>query len=106
VRQKQLPEGVDGAGRWWGRSRSLDLVVLEDIVWLDLEEGVTREAELRIVRILRGYIRRRFGWKFKGGAFLDFGGRLSATLAEMAARLRAHYGETPSEGVLVSETDW
>lgn len=91
-RQKRLPEGVDGAGRWWGRSRSLKLAVLEEIVWMDRSDGVVREEEKRIVRILRGYIRRKFGWRFKGGAFLDFGGRLSATLAELAERLRAHYG--------------
>ena len=93
-RQKRLPEGVDGAGRWWGRSRSLELVVLEDIVWMDREDGITREAELRIVRILRGYIRRRFGWRFKGGAFLDFGGRLAATLAQLGCEAQGYYGAT------------
>jgi hypothetical protein len=91
-KQKELPAGVDGAGRWWGRSRGLKLAMLEEIVWLDRADLFRRRAQLRIVRVLRRYIEKRMQRRYRGGAFLDFGGKLSATLAEMAGRLRGYYG--------------
>ena len=95
-RQKELPKGVDGAGRWWGRSRGLKLAVLEDIVWLDLNDMVPRKPQLRIVRILRRFIEKRFRRRYRGGAFIDFGGVLSATLARLAEQLRKYYGWDPT----------
>ena len=95
-KQKELPAGVDGAGRWWGRSRGLRLAMLEDIVWLDRSDMFRRPAQLRIVRALRGYIERRFRRRYRGGAFVDFGGTLSAKLAELAVRLREFYGWSPT----------
>src|SRR5881397_826324 len=62
--------------------------MLEDIVWLDRSDLFRRNAQLRIVRVLRRYIERRFQRWYRDGAFLDFGGKLSATLAEMTGRLR------------------
>lgn len=94
-RQKQLPAGVEGAGRWWGRSRSLKLATLEEVIWLDRSEGVRRLPELRIVRVLRRYVSKCTRRPYRGGAFLDYGGRLSARLREMVGTLRAYYGETP-----------
>jgi hypothetical protein len=91
-KQKDLPVGVDGAGRWWGRSRGLKLAILEEIVWLDRSDMFRRKAQLRIVRILRRYVERRFGRRYAGGAFIDYGGELTARLAVMTAELRAHYG--------------
>ena len=91
-KQKELPDGVDGAGRWWGRSRGLKLAMLEEIVWLDRSDMFRRKAQLRIVRVLRRYIERRFGRHYAGGAFIDYGGELSAALAAMTARLREFYG--------------
>jgi len=104
--QKDLPENLNGAGRWWGRSRSLKLALVEDIVWLDLSEGLRRPAELRIVRILRGYVERAFGRRYRGGAFVDYGGKLSAKLAEMAKILADHYGSSPGLGELLANHGW
>jgi hypothetical protein len=95
-RQKQLPPGVEGAGRWWGRSRSLSLAALDEVVWLDRSNGIRKEVELRIVRILRRYVSRWTGRAYRGGAFLDYSGKLPAILVEMLATLRVHYGETPA----------
>ncbi len=95
-RQKQLPVGVEGAGRWWGRSISLRLATVAEVVWLDRAEGIQRGPELTIVRILRRYISRCTRRPYRGGAFLDYGGALSARLAAMVAVLKAFYGETPT----------
>jgi len=70
--QKELPAGVDGAGRWWGRSRVLPLALLEDILWLARSEGHRRPAQLRIVRVPRRYIEKRFRRRYRGGAFVDY----------------------------------
>lgn len=94
-RQKRLPEGVEGAGRWWGRSRSLKLATLAEVVWLDRAEGIRRAPELTIVRVLRRYVSKCTGRRYRGGAFVDYGGRLSARLRGMVESLRAFYGETP-----------
>ena len=93
-RQKRLPAGVEGAGRWWGRSQSLKLARLADVVWLDRAEGVLRLPELRVVRILRRYISKCTGRPYRGGRFVDYGGRLSGRLAAMLETLKAYYGET------------
>jgi hypothetical protein len=104
--QKALPSGVDGAGRWWGRSRGLPLALLEDIVWLDRSEGVKRSAQLRIVRVLRRYIGRRFRRRYRGGAFLDFGGKLTSKLVGMVTALRAHYGWALGQQERLEEQGW
>jgi hypothetical protein len=105
-KQKELPAGVDGAGRWWGRSRGLRLMTLEDIVWLDRDDMFRRPAQLRIVRALRGYIERRFRRRYRGGAFLDFGGTLSAKLVQLAGRLREFYGWSPSLVERLEQSGW
>jgi hypothetical protein len=97
-KQKELPKGVDGAGRWWGRSRGLRLAVLEEIIWLDRTDGYRREIQLRIQRVLRRYIEKRFRRRYRGGAFIDYGGMLSGKLALMARELREHWGW--SQGLL------
>ena len=45
LRQKLLPAGVDGAGRWWGASRSIRLVVLSELVACELKGRKPRSAE-------------------------------------------------------------
>jgi hypothetical protein len=95
-RQKELPKGVDGAGRWWGRSRGLKLAMLEDIAWLDRSEMLRRNAQLRIARILRRFLEKRFRRRYRGGSFIDYGGKLSAMLAGLTGRLREFYGWDPT----------
>lgn len=96
ARQKCLPNGVDGAGRWWGRSRSLQLILLDEVISHDKSDGIRRLAELRTVRVVRRFLGKVFGGKFRGGMFLDWGGKLTARLETIVARLRAYYGTTPS----------
>jgi hypothetical protein len=82
------------------------LALLEDIVWLDRGDMFRRPAQLRIVRGLRGYIQRRFRRRYRGAAFLDFGGALSAKLVELAARLREFYGWSPSLVERLERSGW
>ncbi len=105
-RQKELPCGVDGAGRWWSRSRGLRLAILEEIVWLDPSEGYRKPVQLGIVRILRRYVERRFKRRYRGGAFVDYGGKLSGVLSELATRLRRYYGWSPSMMELLEKCGW
>ena len=100
-RQKELPAGVAGGGRWWGRSRTLKLATLAEVIWFDGKERMKRFAELRITRILRAYVSKRFGRRYRGGAFVDYGGVLCAKLTAMVEILRAHYGTTPSGPALL-----
>jgi hypothetical protein len=106
ARQKVLPVGVAGAGRWWGRSRSLKLMLLEEVV--AGEKGMRKPIPegLRIQRCLRKYVSKVFKGKFRGGMFLDWGGQLTARLEEMSRILKAYYG-TPKRAVdLLDEGDW
>lgn len=116
--QKALPAGVDRAGRWWGRSRSLKLEVLAAVVSCERTLEKARRAETRVVRALVNYMTRLFRERtlramkatkdqetyqqlkkglrrrFRGGWFVNRGGELAATLARMIARLREYYGVT------------
>lgn len=108
-RQKRLPEGIDGAGRWWGRSRSLKLAVLEEVVWMDRADGVVREEEKRIVRILRGYIRRKFGWRYKGARFWTLAGgcrRRWPSWPRGSVRTMALEGDRERRGAAVHRCGW
>jgi len=111
-RQKVLPEGVGSAGRWWGRSRSLRLMALDEVVSYDPEEAIRRPAELRIMRAVRRYLSKVFSAgravrrKFRGGAFPDYGGELSKKLHAMVVRLREHFGVTASLGEMLAGFGW
>lgn len=97
-RQKSLPPGVEAAGRWWGRSRSLELAKLDEIVTGGAKDWRSDRASQQVVRCLRRYVGKVFGGKFRGGMFVDRGGALSARLVELAARLRSYFG-TPGQFV-------
>jgi hypothetical protein len=112
-RQKFLPPGVDNAGRWWGRSRSLRLMELEDVVSFDPKEPFMRTAEVRVLRAVAAYLTKVFSARagkrrvFRGGAFVDFGGELSAKLQVMVERLREYYGQSPeSVAELMAQFGW
>jgi len=93
ARQKVLPLGVDGAGRWWGRSRSLELVLLEEIISGEAKQARPIREGLQIHRCLRKYVSKVFKRKFRGGRFLDWGGELSQKLKSMIPRLVEEYGQ-------------
>ena len=94
--QKRLPEGVDGAGRWWGRSRSLKLNLIRELVTHDRAEGIRRPGELQTGRCLRRYVSKVIRGKFRSGMMLDWGGSTSAALQTMADRLLRYFGTTPT----------
>lgn len=101
--QKRVPDGVDGAGRWWGRSRSLGLDLLCELVTHDRAEGVRRPGELQVARCLRRYVSKVIRGKFRGGMVLDWGGSTSAALQTMAVRLQQFFGVTPSVQELLEQ---
>jgi len=92
-RQKMLPQGVEGAGRWWGRSRGLALVVLDEVVTRESGGELVNRSNLQIVRAVRRYLSGVFGWRFRSGAFVSWGGELTGKLRKIVGELRAFYGE-------------
>lgn len=90
-RQKLLPPGVEAGGRWWGRSRSVRLVVLDELVVMPKGETVARPCAARVVRCLRRFVSGQVGFRFKGGSIVDWRGDLARRAAALVAPLRAHF---------------
>ncbi len=106
ARQKVLPPGVECAGRWWGRSRGLRLALLEEVVTCEAGDTFAVREGVRIVRCVRRYLSKRFGFKFRGGAFVDQGGELSAQLQAIVVQLRAFFGTPKRLGEMLAEYGW
>lgn len=87
-RQKSLPAGVSGAGRWWGRSRDLQLELVTEVVTCQYKAQDGNYTEIWVARQLRRYLTRVFGRKFRGGFFVNWGGRLTDALSRMTRELR------------------
>jgi hypothetical protein len=96
VDQKNLPPGVEQAGRWWGTSRGMRAVVLDSVLTCEAGTAATHVAGVRTVRVLRRWLSRELGWKFRGGWFVSWGDRLVPRLLHAVSELRAFYGPTPS----------
>lgn len=77
-KQKTLPKGIDGAGCWWGRSRGLNLALLDEIIWLDPSEGYRKPSQPRIVRVCEVEAKGRLGWRPRRRLFGGLEGRLAA----------------------------
>jgi hypothetical protein len=99
-RQKKLPLGVEKAGRWWGRSRGLALVVLDEVVTREPGGEFVNRGNLQIVRAVRRYLSGVFGWRFRSGAFVSWGGELTGKLQRIVGELRAFYGKGELVGVM------
>jgi hypothetical protein len=99
VEQKALPPGVAAAGRWWGRSRGLQLVVLEEVLTCEAGCDVPVPAGVRTVRSVRRWLSGELGWKFRGGAFVSWGDRLTGRLVLVVRELREFYGASLPWGV-------
>ncbi len=106
ARQKRLPEGVSGAGRWWGASLTVRVVELGEIVAGELKSPVLREREARTVRCLRKFVSRLVGFKFRGGVLIDWGGRTSARTCRALLELVAFYGQTECATALLERFGW
>ncbi len=128
--QKKLPPGVEKAGRWWGRSRSLKLDLVAEVVSCEKENTEGKRAESRVVRCVRKFVagvlrarivgdlartvdagerkklKARLRRPFKGGWFVNWGGELSASLVGMIGRLREFYGVTGEVPASVAEFTW
>jgi hypothetical protein len=126
-RQKLLPVGVEGAGRWWGNSRSLRLDLLDEVVGCEANGEVWARAEARVVRGVRKYLQhvlparmvkrvklRRQGRRqrnrmvrhrerFNGGWFVNWGGELPAALVRVIGQLRDAYGATLEVPAILAE---
>jgi len=87
LRQKALPEEVVAAGRWWGRSRGLQLEVLADAVALAKGEIVPRRVEVRVVRFARRFLCGLLGFRCRGGLVVDWSGRLERRTARVMAQI-------------------
>lgn len=65
-KQEDLPMGVEGAGRWWGSSQTLPLAFVDEVIWLAKANGIRRENRLLMVRVLRRFVLKRIGRRFRG----------------------------------------
>jgi len=92
-RQKSLPPGVERAGRWWGRSRSMELALLDQVVTAERWSAELDPVAVRVVRGMRAYLTRRLGWKFRGGRFVNWGGALCEDARRVMGGLREFYVE-------------
>jgi hypothetical protein len=91
ARQKELPDGVESAGRWWGRSKGLELSLLREVVTQGLEERFPRLVECRVRRLLRAWLRKRLGFKVIGGVLPDWRGRFAKDAVAVLDELVAFY---------------
>lgn len=90
-RQKLLPAGVDRAGRWWGRSRSMGLELLDEVATAGWKSSDLDPVGVRVVRGVRAYVSKRLGWKFRGGRFVNWGGALCEDVRRVMGGLRGFY---------------
>jgi hypothetical protein len=93
ARQKLLPPGVEAGKRWWGRSRSVVLRVLAEVVVLGEGETVPRPIAARVVRCLRRFLRGELKFKFRGGQVVDWSGKLSTRAAALVAPLSGFFAD-------------
>lgn len=98
-RQKSLPDGVKGAGRRWGASRTVELLHLADVVSWAAGAKQGHRNEIRTVRTLRKFISGIVGFNYRGGVIVDWGGGRSARAHRALGMLADFYGESP-EGYL------
>lgn len=98
ARQKLLPPGVEAAGRWWGRSRSVTLSVLANVVVLAEGETVPHAVESRVVRSLRRFFRGEMGFRYRGGLIIDWNGKLAARAAALVHPLSGFYASLDQSG--------
>jgi hypothetical protein len=96
-RQKSLPDGVSAAGRWWGRSKGLKLELKRELVTQGQAERLPRTNACKVARSLRTWLGKRLGFKVRGGAFRDWGGRFAAEAVPVLDALQAFYG-TDAQG--------
>jgi len=98
-KQKQLPAGVDRAGRYWGASRSLRVGPLAEVVTCPNKHRHHEREALLVARSVRRYVSKAVGFKFRGGRLISWDGGLSERLVGVVKQLRAFYRDS---GYIVS----
>jgi hypothetical protein len=68
--QKALPDGVAGAGRFWGTSRGFPLAVMASVVQAIPDSRFSDPVAVRAVRAFRKWVSRVMGRKVRGGMVL------------------------------------
>ena len=94
-----LPGGY-AVARQWGRSRGLELVVLDEVLTCEADCDVPIAAGVRTVRSVGRWLCGELGWKFRGGAFVSWGDRLTGRLVVVVRELRGFYGVSRPWGVV------
>ena len=89
--QKQLPAGVDRAGRFWGASRSLRVGPVAEVVTCPPKHRHHDKAALAVTRAARQFISRAVGFKYRGGRLVFWDGGVPERVLGVRRRLRAHY---------------
>lgn len=97
ARQKALPTGIEGAGRWWGRSRGLGLKLLREIVTHVPEGGNMRQEAVCLKRSFLRWMSGVFGHRVRSGVYLDWRGDRSARAIGVVDGLIKFYLREPSE---------
>jgi len=90
-RQKNLPPGIDGAGRWWCRSRGLKLVMLRQIISHSPQGGNMRHEAVCVLRSFRRWLSGEVHFRVTSGMFIDWPGKLSARAVQVVDGLIAFY---------------
>lgn len=89
--QKVLPPGIEGAGRWWGRSRGLKLAMLRQIVTHLPEGGNMRQESVCLLRSFRRWMSGEVGHKVRSGVYIDWRRERSARAVRVVDELMAFY---------------
>ncbi len=97
ARQKSLPDGVELGGRWWGRSRGVELQVLREVVTQETGEIEARRLEARAVRSLRRWLSGKLRFRVRSGTFVDWRDRFATSAVEVLDQLQAFYGQKARE---------
>ena len=90
-RQKCLPEGIEGAGRWWCRSRGLKLEILRQIVTHEPQGGAMRQESVCLHRSFRRWLSGVLHFKVISGPFIDWKGVTSARAVRVIDELIKFY---------------
>ncbi len=104
--QKVLPAGVQRAGRYWGASRTLRVDPLVQVLSAELKARRHDRIALQIVRIVRRYVTRKVGFKWRSGRLVFWTADMPGRLEAMVQQLRAHYREETYLLELLAKFDW
>jgi hypothetical protein len=89
--QKQLPAGVDRAGRFWGASRSLRVGPVAEVVTCPAKYRHHDKPALGVIRAVRRFLSGELGFKYRGGRLVFWDAAVPERLLGVVRRLRVFY---------------